>query len=118
MRMRRQVGVRIAIFIAVALGLAAWATSPLDLLMGNQTHTLDCTELPTVEQVQATLNAHADVVNEILQINPGLVLVDADNQKCTTKADVLITVGSKQDAAAVKALIHADTFFGIPYRTG
>lgn len=84
--------------------------------MGNKTHTLDCDELPAVEQVQATLNAHVDVVNEILQINPGLVLVDADSYKCTTKADVLITVSSKQEAEAVKAIINADTFFGVPYR--
>jgi hypothetical protein len=106
----------IVILIIVIVGLFAYETSPINLLMGNKTHSLECSALPAVEHVQEVLNSHGELVNKILQVNPGLVLVDADNSKCTTRADVLITVGSYNDAKAVKTLINSDTFFGVPYR--
>jgi hypothetical protein len=108
--------VLVTVLTTVIAILYGCQVSPVDVLMGNKTHTLDCNALPTVAHVQEILAAHKDMVDRLLQINPGQVLVDADNSQCSTKADVLITVGTSQDAKAVEALIHADTFFGVPYR--
>jgi len=104
------------ILVIVVVGLFAYETSPVDLFMGNKTHSLKCSALPTTEHVQEVLRSHGGLVNKILQVNPGLVLVDADNSKCKTRADILITVGSNNDAKEVKILINSDTFYGIPYR--
>jgi hypothetical protein len=116
MQKMRQIAWVIVVLIIVAIELFAYETSPINLLMGNKIHSLECSALPPVEYVEEALRSHRELVNKVLQVNPGLVLVDTDNSKCTTRADVLITVGSNNDARAVKSLINSDTFFGIPYR--
>lgn len=60
--------------------------------------------------------AQQDVVEQIEQINPGLVGLDVDSIQCPGKADVVIWYGSHQDRLTIDSMIDGATFYGILYR--
>jgi hypothetical protein len=84
--------------------------------MGNKDHLLSCGELTVVEVVEQTLANHQDVVDRIQQVNPGQIMVYADNSRCPGKADIVILFATVEDSRAIRRIIGKDTFFGIPYR--
>jgi hypothetical protein len=82
----------------------------------NENHYLPCDELPTEVEVRAVVQAHQDVIRAIEAVGPGFIGVEVDTFTCPGKADLLIWYGTHQDRLDIKAIIDADTFFGIPYR--
>ncbi|KAF0108457.1 MAG: hypothetical protein FD146_1031 [Anaerolineaceae bacterium] len=85
-------------------------------VMDNENHYLPCSQLPSPEEVERVVNEHQDILQQIEQVNPGLVGVNIDATTCPGHADLLIWYASHADRQAIKAIIGAETFFGIPYR--
>jgi hypothetical protein len=92
------------------------ATLFYERYMGNKEHFLTCTDLPASEEVEQTLADHQDMVNRILQVNPGHIVVYADSSRCSGKADIVILFAAVEDSRAIRRIIGRDTFAGIPYR--
>lgn len=85
-------------------------------ILDNENHYLPCHQLPTPEEVERVVAEHQDVIRQIEAVNPGQVGVEIDTITCPGHADLLIWYASHSDRLAIKAIIGADTFFGIPYR--
>jgi hypothetical protein len=84
--------------------------------MGNMEHFLNCSDLPEVGEVEQTLHRERDVVDRILQVNPGHIAVYADSGRCPGKADIVILFATIEDSRAIRRIIGGDAFFDIPYR--
>lgn len=87
-----------------------------EALLDNKNHYLPCQQLPTLAEVENAIAAHQDVVEQIEQINPGLVGMYIDSTQCPGKADIVIWYGSHQDRLTIESIIDGATFYGIPYR--
>ena len=87
-----------------------------NFVLDNRNHYLPCEKLPTEAEVRAIVQQHQDIVQEIKQVNPGLVGVDVDSSTCPGTADLVIWYASHQNRLAIETLIGGDTFFGVPYR--
>lgn len=87
-----------------------------NLLLDNWNHYLPCEALPSETEVRTILQQHPDMILKIEQINPGFIGLEVDSSQCTGKADLLIWYGTHQERLQIEALIHSDTFLGIPYR--
>ena len=74
-----------------------------------------CGKLPNVDVVQAALQEHQDVIAAIEAVSPQHTDVDMDTRRCPGKADIEITYATRDDRAAIQAIIGDDTFFGVPY---
>jgi hypothetical protein len=72
--------------------------------------------LPTEAEVRQVVEAHADVIRQIEQVDPGNVEVMINTRGCPGKADLLIGYPSHQDRLDIEAIIASETFYGIPYR--
>ena len=59
---------------------------------------------------------HQDLVQEIEQMNPGLVGVEIDTFTCPGKADLVFWYGGHKERLAIESIINNETFFGVPYR--
>ncbi len=85
-------------------------------ILDNENHYLPCGKLPAVDEVERIVQEHQDLIRQIEQVHPGQVVVEVDTMTCPGKADLVIFYPSHQDRIAIKKLIGADTFFGVPYR--
>ncbi len=85
-------------------------------ILDNENHYLPCRRLPTPEEVERVVAEHQDVIRQIEAVNPGFVGVEIDTATCPGHADLLIWYASHADRLAIKAIIGAETFFGVPYR--
>lgn len=85
-------------------------------ILDNEYHYLPCEKWPEATEVERIVQAHQEVIHQIEQVNPGQVFVDVDTWTCPGKADLLISYASHRDRLAIKQIIGADTFFGVPYR--
>ncbi len=85
-------------------------------ILDNVNHYLPCSKLPTTEEVEKFVDEHQNILQQIEQVNPGLVGVEIDSHTCPGHADLLIWYASHADRLAIKAIIAAETFFGVPYR--
>ncbi len=78
---------------------------------------IDCNELPYNKTVQQVLETHQSTVKHIEQVNPGFVFVAMRGpEQCPDKAYVLIIYATLRDKKAIKDIIRAETFLGMPYR--
>lgn len=84
--------------------------------MGNKEHFLTCADLPAIEEVEQMLADHQDLVDRVLQVNPGHILVYADSSRCPDEADIVILFNTVEDSRAIQRIIGGDTFAGVPYR--
>jgi len=87
-----------------------------DLVYDNRNHYLPCEKLPAESEVRKVVEAHADVIRQIEQVNPGNVEVEVDTVTCTGKADLLIWYASHQNRLAIEDIIAEEAFYGVPYR--
>jgi hypothetical protein len=87
-----------------------------DLVYDSRNHYLPCEQLPTEAEVRQVVEAHADVIQQIEQVDPGNVEVMINTRGCPGKADLLIGYPSHQDRLDIEAIIASETFYGIPYR--
>jgi hypothetical protein len=85
-------------------------------LLDNESHYLPCSQLPSPEEVEEVMNEHQDILQQIEQVNPGLVGIEIDTAICPGHADLLIWYASHANRETIKEIIGAETFFGIPYR--
>ena len=85
-------------------------------ILDNRNHYLSCNDLPAKAEVEAVMDQHADVIQQIQQVAPGFVGIEIDSLTCEGKADLLIWYGTHQQRIAIEKIIDDDTFFGIPYR--
>jgi hypothetical protein len=86
-----------------------------DVIYDNRNHYLPCEQLPAVPDVEKTLKEHEDIIQQIKQVNPGLVDVEI-GYPCPDRADIIISYASHKDRLAIEAIIGKDDFWGIPYR--
>ena len=87
-----------------------------EFVLDDHNHYLTCEDLPSSTAVETTVQEHADVIQEIQEIAPGVVGIEVDSSACVGKADLLIWYGTHQQRVAIERIIGGDTFFGIPYR--
>jgi hypothetical protein len=87
-----------------------------DLVYDNRNHYLPCERLPTELEVRKVVEEHPAIIQQIEQVNPGLIGVEIDTSTCPGKADLLIWYASHQNRVAIEKIISAETFYGIPYR--
>ena len=85
-------------------------------ILDNVNHYLPCEKLPTEAEVTRIVKEHKEVIQKIIELNPGFVGVEVDTTICPGKADLIIWYGSHQDRVAIEGIIGGDTFFGLPYR--
>lgn len=118
------------VFLIIVLGLLVLCGIPLAIesqlhllhraydnhILDNENHYLPCSRLPSPEAVEQVIADHQDILRQIEQVNPGLVGVEIDTTACPGHADLIFWYASHADRLAIKAIIGAETFFGIPYR--
>jgi len=85
-------------------------------ILDNENHYLPCEQLPVPDEVKRIVQEHQDIIQQIEQVDPGQVVVEVDTMTCPGKADLVIFYATHQDRIAIKKLIGANTFFGVPYR--
>jgi hypothetical protein len=122
--MRKRVTIIVlAVTIFLCLGAAILETQTKilrraidDLVYDNRNHYLPCEKLPAESQVRKVVEEHPADIQQIEQVNPGLVGVEIDTSTCPGKADLLIWYASHQNRVAIEKIIAGETFYGIPYR--
>lgn len=72
--------------------------------------------MPTEAYVNEVLSFHQDVINAILDINPGNVGFEVDATTCPGKADLIIWYPSHQDRIAIQEILKDTSFYGVPLR--
>jgi len=85
-------------------------------ILDNENHYLPCSQLPGATEVEKVVDEHQEIIQQIEQVNPGLVRAEIDLNSCPGHADLLIWYASHANRQAIKAIIGAETFFGVPYR--
>jgi hypothetical protein len=87
-----------------------------DLLYDNYNHYLSCEDLPLIDEVEAVVAIHKDTLDQIDQINPGLVGWNVE-ETCSGKGDILFWYASHANRNKIEEIIGSkDNFFGIPIR--
>ena len=86
-----------------------------DVIYDNRNHYLPCKQLPPLSEVERTIREHPDVIQQIEAVHPGHA--GAEIHPCGTgqNADITFWYASHNDRIAIKQIIGADTFFGVPY---
>ena len=120
---RRQRTTLLGVVLALCLGAIALEAQTKAVrrlydnwILDNRGHYLPCDRLPGEAEVRLVLQQHADTVQAIERVNPGLVGADMDTSTCPGKADLVIWYASHPNRLAIEKIIGSDTFFGIPYR--
>lgn len=122
---RWPLAVLLVVLVGAALCAGAWLVEtrahPLrrlydDLVLDNRGHYLPCEALPPANEVRAALETHADEVEAIEAVNPGLAGVEVEDRSCPGKADLVIWYASHQNRLAIEALLGDGTFHGVPVR--
>lgn len=75
-------------------------------------HTVDCEDLPTLNEVQNIVEKNRQTIAEIEKLNGWLTL---DSERCPGKADVTIYYSSITQRAQIREML-GKTFFGVPYQ--
>ncbi len=87
-----------------------------DLVYDNRVPNLRCTKLPSLVEVEQTVAAHQDVIEQIEGVQPGRVKVYISGvSSCPDKGILVIEYASHSDRERIEALI-GETFFGVPWR--
>jgi len=87
-----------------------------NLLYDNYNHYLKCEELPLIEDIEAVVSLHQDILAQIEQINPGLVGWEVE-ETCPGRGDILFWYASHANRNTIEGIIGSeDNFFGIPIR--
>lgn len=87
-----------------------------NVVYDNRNHYLTCEQLPVEIEVRKVVAEHQDVIQQIEQVNPGLVGMEIDTSTCPGKADLLIWYASHQNRLEIEEIIAGESFFGIPFR--
>lgn len=89
-----------------------------DWLYDNYNHYLPCEKLPTLLEVEETMQQNQDTLRRIEEVSPGNVMLSlyryADD--CNGKADILIQYPSHEIRLTIEQILGGKTFFGIPCR--
>jgi hypothetical protein len=119
---KRSTIIFLALVIILCLGAIAIEAQTMirrtidDVLYDNRNHYLPCEQLPTELEVRKVVAEHQDVIQQMEQVNPGLVGVEIDTSTCPGKADLLIWYASHQNRLDIEEIIAGETFYGVPYR--
>lgn len=120
---KRMTPIFIAMMLVLCLGAIILETQARvlrraidDIVYDNRNHYLPCEKLPTESEVRRAVEEHADVIQQIEQVNPGHVEVAIATPNCPGKADLEIRYPSHQNRLEIERILNGDTFFGIPYR--
>ncbi|MEW6403130.1 MAG: hypothetical protein AB1649_15125 [Chloroflexota bacterium] len=81
----------------------------------NRNHYLPCEQLPPVSEVERIIQEHQEVIQQIEEVNPGLVGVNVNTCGAGQNADITFWYASHKDRIAIEQIIGSDTFFGVPY---
>ena len=87
-----------------------------NFILDNRDHYLPCQDLPTKIEVERVVAQHEEIIEQIQQIDPGVIGIEIDSSNCEGKADLLIWYGTHEQRIAIEKIINGDTFFGMPYR--
>jgi hypothetical protein len=89
-----------------------------EVIYNDYNHYLPCDKLPTSEEVNTVMLAHADVITRIEALSPGNVVVALEEygEICPTKADIRIYYPSRQVREQIEDILGGKTFFNIPCR--
>ncbi len=74
---------------------------------------IHCDQMPNWSQAQKIFQENNATIEQIKNINPGMVFVEL-REACPNKGEVVIYYDTIQTRNQIKALI-GDSFFGIPY---
>ncbi len=87
-----------------------------NVLYDNRVPYLSCEEMPELADIEQTVAAHQDVIEQIEGIDPGFIRVYiSDSEACPEKGILVIEYASHANREQIEALI-GDTFFGIPWK--
>ena len=87
-----------------------------DLVYDNYNHYLACEDVPSINDVNTTIQAHRVILDGIDQLAPGIVGWQVE-EPCTGKGDILFFYGSHAQRNQIEEMIGSeDNFFGIPIR--
>lgn len=87
-----------------------------DLVYDNYNHYLACEDLPAIDEVNAAVQAHPDILEQIDQLAPGIVGWQVE-EPCPGKGDLLFWYGGHDQRNQVEEIIGSgESFFGIPIR--
>lgn len=85
-------------------------------------NTVDCAELPAVVEVEEAMQDHAELIEQIKQVNPEHIhLSIVSPRECPDKGYLVIAYATNQNKAAIQELLEKEQgvthkqFFGIPY---
>ena len=87
-----------------------------NILYDNQNHYLPCSKLPDEAFVNDVLAVHQDIIQEILEVDPGNTGYEVDTITCPGKADLIIWYASHRDRVAIQKILIDNSFFGVPLR--
>jgi hypothetical protein len=83
---------------------------------------IDCADLPTVIEVEETLQNHAELIEQVKQVNPGYIHVSiVSPRECPGKGYLVIAYATIQNKTAIQELFEKEQgvnnkqFFGVPY---
>lgn len=87
-----------------------------DLLYDNYNHYLPCGDLPSINDVNTTIQAYRFILDDIEQLGPGTVGWQVE-EPCADKGDILFWYGSHDQRNQIEEMIGSEVdFFGIPIR--
>ena len=92
--------------------IAKWVS---DVVYDNRAPHWRCEDLPSLADVEKTVAAHQDVIEQIEAIDPDYIDIEIDSSSCPGKGSLTIEYPSHADRTQIEALI-GETFFGIPWK--
>lgn len=89
-----------------------------DAILDSYDHWLPCSQLPTVQHIEAVMTQNQDVLRQLGNVDPtGLpgIWITVENV-CEDRGDILIEYGGRHHREQIEAILGDQTFFGIPVR--
>ena len=85
----------------------------ISIVWDNRLHGVNCKDLPELAEVERIVAENQDMVEEILNINPGHIFFYIGSS-CPEKGEIVIYYASHKDRKRIEELI-GKTFFGVPW---
>jgi len=89
-----------------------------DVIYDNRVPYLHCENLLNLAEVEQTVAAHQDLIEQIEAVHPGFIRVtissSVNRSDCPGKGYLVIEYASHADRLQIEAII-GETFFGIPW---
>ena len=90
-----------------------------NVVLDNYDHWLTCSELPTLEQIEAIMTRNEDALEQIRAVDSAgrpSVQLEVDRSTCEGRGDLIIWYGGHAHREQIEEILGDHTFFGVPVR--